>query len=246
MNIPYVITLWLLAATPLFAPLAVLAATIAGVAKVVDGDTLIVSGTKIRLTGIDAPETDQICLDGAGNTYACGVMARDNLIRLIENNPLICSGEEIDIYKRQLMTCFADDTDLNGAMVSAGWALAFQKYSKIYVKQELEARMLQSGLWSGAFIASWDWRRRDAGTEILGSFAVPLDAQELLPPKQVESASLRANCNIKGNISQKGERVYHMPSQRDYRKTSITEKNGERWFCSEDEAQAAGWRHAQK
>jgi hypothetical protein len=51
------------------------------------------------------------------------------------------------------------------------------------------------------------------------------------------------SCLIKGNISvATGEKIYHVPGQRDYEKTVITQSKGERWFCSEAEAVAAGWR----
>ena len=129
-------------------------------------------------------------------------------------------------------------------MVAGGWALAFRRYSDIYVGQEKAARASQAGMWSGAFIAPWDWRGRSPQTKILGASSVPINAQQHLLPKPVASAIPTTGCRIKGNISRNGKRIYHVPGQKDYDKTKITESQGERWFCTEKEAQAAGWRRA--
>lgn len=51
-------------------------------------------------------------------------------------------------------------------------------------------------------------------------------------------------CNIKGNVSTQGERIYHVPGQKYYNDTRISPSHGERWFCSEEEARAAGWRRS--
>lgn len=223
---------------------AVPAMTITGSARISDGDTISIEGTRIRLNGIDAPETDQVCLDKADNTYACGIAARDALTDLVQGRSVTCRGNEIDRYDRHIMTCFVGDADINAAMVGGGWALAFRRYSDVYVGEEQLARTQQAGLWSGAFIAPWDWRQRGPQTEILGALSVPINAQQQLLPQPVASESPITGCRIKGNISGNGTRIYHVPGQQDYDRTRITENKGERWFCTEDEAQAAGWRRA--
>jgi endonuclease YncB( thermonuclease family) len=247
-NAPMVIRVALipLIATILFADSAVTAtaATITGTARISDGDTITVNGTKIRLNGIDAPETDQVCIDTTEKTYPCGIAARDALAKLVQGHPVSCTGNETDRYGRRIMTCFVGETDINAAMVVGGWALAFRRYSDIYVGEEKAARTKQAGLWSGAFIAPWDWRQRGPQTEILGALSVPINAQQHLLPQPVASAIPTTGCQIKGNISRNGNRIYHVPGQKDYDKTRITESQGERWFCTEDEAQAAGWRRA--
>lgn len=230
----------ILLAGPTVAP----ASTLSGVATVSDGDTIMISGARIRLNGIDAPETDQACLSGTGKVYACGIAARDALMQLTGRKSLTCKGSEIDVYDRRLMTCFVDGVDINAAMVSRGWALAFRRYSNAYVNQERDAQRRQTGLWSGAFIAPWNWRTRDQQTEILGALVVPRDAQQKLVPKPFKSESSSTGCRIKGNINRKGVRIYHVPGQKFYDRTRITESKGERWFCSESEARAAGWRRA--
>ena len=54
----------------------------------------------------------------------------------------------------------------------------------------------------------------------------------------------QGNCVIKGNINTQGERIYHVPGQKYYDDTRISASHGERWFCSEEEARAAGWRRS--
>ena len=220
--------------------------TISGPARISDGDTITIKDKRVRLNGIDAPETDQICVNAAEKTYACGLAARAALVRLVRNRTISCTGNEIDRYDRRIMTCFVGEMDINAAMVAAGWALAFRRYSDIYVGEEQLARSQQAGLWSGAFIAPWDWRQRGPQTELLGAVSVPISAQQHLLPQPVASANPTTGCQIKGNISRNGTRIYHVPGQQDYHKTQIAESKGERWFCTEEEAQAAGWRRARK
>lgn len=237
--LPIIATILLAGAT-----VAAMATTITGTARVSDGDTISINGTRIRLNGIDAPETDQVCINKAGKNYTCGIAARDALARLVQGRSVTCTGNDIDRYGRRIMTCFVGETDINAAMVGGGWALAFRRYSDIYVGEEQLARAQQAGLWSGAFIAPWDWRHRGPQTEILGALSVPINAQQHLLPQPVASAIPTTGCQIKGNISRNGTRIYHVPGQQDYDKTRISESKGERWFCTEDEAQAAGWRRA--
>src|SRR5258708_7954398 len=109
------------------------AANITGVARIVDGDTLIVSPTKIRLEGIDAPETDQVCLNASGVRWTCGIVARDRLAVHIAGRDIGCTPVGIDAYKRTLGICRLAGEDLNGWMVDQGWALAYVKYSSMYV-----------------------------------------------------------------------------------------------------------------
>lgn len=220
------------------------ATTITGTARISDGDTISIEGTSIRLNGIDAPETDQVCVDATEKTYACGIAAREALIRLVHDHTVSCRGKEIDRYDRRIMTCFVSDTDINAAMVAGGWALAFRRYSDIYDGEEQIARTQPAGLWSGAFIAPWDWRHRGPQTEILGAVSVPISSQQHLLPQTAASAPPTTGCQIKGSISRDGTRIYHAPGQQDYDKARITESKGERWFCTEDEAQAAGWHRA--
>ncbi len=215
-----------------------------GIALVTDGDTIVIGKSRIRLEGIDAPETDQVCIDDKRQRFPCGLRARDALRELIGGQAIRCAGDAVDRYGRLLMTCWAGVRDINSAMVEAGWALAYTRYSDRYVPQERVAREHSRGLWAGAFIAPWDWRHRGPMTVILGSVAVPIDAQSMLLPSNSDAPSPVTGCTIKGNISRNGERIYHLRGMQDYDKVRIVDRNGERWFCTEDEARAAGWRRA--
>lgn len=126
---------------------------LAGTATIADGDTIVIAGERVRLKGIDAPEYDQIC-KREGADYACGKAARNYLRQLIGNRGVSCSGSERDRYDRLLGTCLAGDTDLNRAMVEAGWAVAFGDYHA----EETLARRDRMGLWAGRFDRPQSWR----------------------------------------------------------------------------------------
>jgi hypothetical protein len=119
--------------------------------------------------------------------------------------------------------------------------MAFVRYSSAYVGEEKQARHEQRGLWAGAFIAPWDWRHRDKGTEIHGALAVPIAAQAILLEPVSAAAAPSPECVIKGNVNREGERIYRMPGSSSYDKINM-HVEGKRWFCTEEEAKAAGWR----
>jgi endonuclease YncB( thermonuclease family) len=220
------------------------AADLSGIPRIVDGDTLAIGATKVRLEGIDAPETDQVCLNAKGVHWACGIDARDQLTAHIAGREINCAPHGTDAYRRTLATCYLAGEDLNHWLVQQGWALAYVKYSPAYVHAEENARIQQRGIWQGAFIAPWDWRHRNNKTVILGAFSVPIDAQAiLLGPSATEDAP-SPDCTIKGNVNRNGERIYHTEYQSSYARIRMDKGGGRRWFCTSDEAEAAGWRRA--
>ncbi|MGN6747622.1 MAG: thermonuclease family protein [Xanthobacteraceae bacterium] len=218
------------------------AAEFAGIPRIVDGDTLAIGPARIRLQGIDAPETDQVCLNASGQQWTCGLEARDRLAAHVAGREIRCVSTDIDVYGRELARCTVVGEDLNGWMVR--WALAYVRYSSAYVTAEAEARTRQSGLWQGAFIAPWDWRHRNKTTVILGAPSVPVNAQSVLLPRSATEGAPSAECTIKGNVNATGERIYHMPGQEFYAKVRMDVGKGKRWFCTPEEAEAAGWRRA--
>lgn len=133
------------------------AETISGQATVVDGDTLIVTGQRIRLWGIDAPESAQQC-DRETKPYPCGSEATKHLAALIQAGSVSCTVKTYDRYKRAVALCTSGSKDLSAEMVCAGWALAFVRYSADYVGQEQDAKANKRGMWSGSFAPPWDWR----------------------------------------------------------------------------------------
>jgi endonuclease YncB( thermonuclease family) len=216
---------------------------ISGVPRIVDGDTIAIGEVKIRLEGIDAPESDQVCLDAQVARWSCGNEATKQLSDHVADRPIVCTPTGQDVYKRVLAICHLGTEDLNAWMVRQGWALAFVKYSRLYVNDEENARNARRGLWSGAFIAPWDWRHRDRQTIVLGALSVPITAQSLLLAPASSAGAPSAQCLIKGNVNRKGERIYHLPGSVHYAQVNMN-GNEKRWFCTEDQAKAAGWRPA--
>jgi endonuclease YncB( thermonuclease family) len=218
------------------------AADFSGVPRIVDGDTLALGSTKVRLEGIDAPETEQVCLNANGVRWTCGIDARDQLVAHIAGREINCKSNGVDAYKRTLAICYLAGEDLNGWLVQQGWALAYVKYSSIYRQVEEEARTNRRGLWQRAFIAPWDWRHRNNKTVILSAFSVPINAQAMLLAPSGTDGAPSPECTIKGNVNSKGERIYHTQHQNAYAKIKMDKGGGRRWFCTPEEAEAAGWR----
>ena len=199
-----------------------LAAEQTGIPYVGDGDTITIANTKIRLQGIDAPETDQICLDESGARWTCGIEARNRLAAHIGSREVRCRLDDVDRYGRSLARCTVDGQDLNEWMVREGWALAYVQYSRSYVEMESDARANRRGLWRGAFVAPWDWRHRTEKTVVLGALSVPVSAKsELLAPAS-SAGSPSPECIIKGNFNRSGERIYHTPGQFAYSQIDMT------------------------
>lgn len=146
-------TLGLLSSAPLSA------AELIGTAKVIDGDTLEIQGQRIRLHGIDAPESRQYCL--ARNTeYPCGAMATSWVTGLTFGHETRCEGDKKGRYGRLLGVCFIDGKNLNSEIVRAGWALAYTRYSRDYLEVQAIAARNRQGIWAGKFTPPWEWRRR--------------------------------------------------------------------------------------
>lgn len=151
-----------------------------GIPRIVDGDTVAINGTKVRLQGIDAPETEQFCLDAKGQPADCGKGVRDRLIEKSAGRPWTCKVSGQDIYSRSLARCYVGGEDIQKWLVRSGFALSYKHYSHDYDADEQAARDARAGLWGGAFIAPWDWRHRNTSTEILGAVSVSIDAQKIL------------------------------------------------------------------
>ena len=137
----------------------VTAQTFTGVASVTDGDSLEIRGTRIRLHGIDAPESRQLCTRPSGQSWRCGQQAALALSDRIGRRSVICVARDTDRYGRTIAVCSQDGIDLNAWMVAEGWAVAYRQYSRDYVLADTEARSAGRNIWSGTFVMPWDWRR---------------------------------------------------------------------------------------
>ncbi len=202
---------------------------IVGRASVIDGDTLEIRGTRIRLQGVDAPESAQLCQDRAGKDYRCGQKAALALADWIGTANVSCEPQDKDRYGRTVAVCSKGGADLNAWLAENGHALAYREYSKAYVDEEAAASSAKVGIWAGTFTKPWDWRKEKRG----GSASAPAK------PTRASDATgaTGAGCTIKGNINGKGERIYHTASSRMYARTQA-----EQMFCSEEQARAAGFR----
>ena len=133
-------------------------ADVAGVASVIDGDTLEIHGQRIRLHGIDAPESRQLCrLDG--KPWQCGKDAANALADKIARRPVTCEDLGRDRYKRIIAKCTVAGEDLGAWMVSRGLALAYRRYSLDNFDEEADAQAARRGIWAGEFVKPWEWRR---------------------------------------------------------------------------------------
>ena len=133
---------------------------IVGEAEIVDGDTITVNHVRIRLFGIDAPESDQSCFDDNGKQYSCGQLASVALNELIADNPVSCTPVDRDRYGRTVAICkSADGNDLSDDMVRLGFAVDYRHYSHgRYEVAEQEARAAHRGIWAGRFVDPGSWR----------------------------------------------------------------------------------------
>jgi endonuclease YncB( thermonuclease family) len=195
-----------------------------GSASVSDGDTIEIGDDVVRLFGIDAAELSQSCSTKGKTRWRCGTQARNRLIEIIDDRYVRCAGNQRDNYGRLLARCTVDGgaIDLGGTLVLEGLAWAFRRYSDLYIAEEEDARAARRGVWRAPTQPPWEFRAA-----------------------RWNSASQKApegNCPIKGNISFDGERIYHTPWSPWYDRTIIRPEYGERWFCDEAEALAAGWR----
>jgi len=219
------------------------AAEITGrVTRFIDGDSFEIGNDEVRLFGIDAPEGRQDCRRN-GQTWRCGDDARAKLRSLVEGATLRCTARDMDEYGRSVSVCKNGNVDINAEMVRSGMAVAYRRYSNDYVDEENEAKNAKRGLWAGEFTNPSEYRRENRGETPRPSQQSP--ASRSAPGGGTTATqSSSSGCRIKGNINTRGERIYHVPGSDSYDITVIDERAGERWFCSEAEARAAGWRAA--
>lgn len=141
-------------------------------AQVISGDTLALGNRYLRLYGIDAPENNQQCADAAGRSYSCGRQAAAWLSSWLQDNVLECRIMQQDERGNMVGVCSLGAYDLGAALVNAGWAVAYTKYTDIYAPYQIQAQENKRGLWQGEFYMPWDWRKlqnRKANIKIIKS-----------------------------------------------------------------------------
>jgi endonuclease YncB( thermonuclease family) len=222
------------------------AADVTGVPKIRDGDQMTIGATRIRLAGMDSPGLDQLCLNAAGERWTCGVAAHEALVEHVGDKSWTCHVLRTDRFGRSVAKCEVDGEDISQWMVKSGWALSYVRFSHAYDADEKAAREAKAGLWAGAFFAPWDWRVRNKKTTILGSIKPPEDALPILLASASGHVAPSPTCRIKGNVNRAGVCIYHTPESRWYAKISMRISKGTRWFCSKEEAEAAGCRETRR
>ena len=196
------------------------------VVRVVDGDTIeIEGGERVRYIGIDTPET----VDPRKPVQCFGVEASNKNKELVEGKMVRLERDttDRDKYNRLLRYVWVGDIFVNLELVKQGFAYSYSyppdiKYQDQFIKAQQGAREAKQGLWS----------------------ACPPTLEQATPASAISPAPNGDFCLIKGNISSSGEKIYHLPGCGSYSKTKIDEARGEKWFCSELEAQSTGWRKA--
>jgi micrococcal nuclease len=205
----------------------------ARVLRAVDGDTLKLNidgrTETVRLIGVDTPETvhpkKPVQYFGKEASAFTHHMADGKTVRL-EFDPASAATHHRDRYGRLLAYVFLEDgTLLNAEIVRRGYGHTYTRFPFARMEEfrtlEREARTAGRGLWAGS------------------------DGVTPTPTPEVGGGSNK-KCRIKGNVSARGEKIYHLPGQQHYDATRIDEARGERWFCTEEEAVTAGWRRAKR
>jgi endonuclease YncB( thermonuclease family) len=218
-------------------------------AIVKDGGTLLLGNVTYWLSGIDAPEFDQMCIDDHADPWACGVEARDRLVTLIGDHEVRCEdlGPDRTHKNRHIAICTADgETSLNQLLVRQGFALNQEPPAKgFFGEDEASAKNDRLGLWKGCFVAPQDFRSgQRSGALLGGSCRTDKDSEirEVLFP---DDPAMPPGCNIKAKFALRARLtgnvgIYHLQNCSSY--PGLTKPD--RWFCSEDDAQAAGFRRA--
>ena len=215
-----------------------------------DGSTLQLGSVTYRLDGIDTPALDQVCIDEHADAWTCGVEAREQLTRLIGGRAVRCDDLGVDptASKRHLGVCTVEGetTSLSELLVRQGFALNVEASATGRFKpDEARARENRQGLWKGCFVAPQEFRRgKKDGTLLGGSCRADRDQEirEVLFPVDL---AMPSGCNIKGKFAVRARvtgnlGIYHLQACRSY--PALTKPD--RWFCSEEDAQAAGFRRA--
>ncbi|WP_055087051.1 thermonuclease family protein, partial [Jannaschia donghaensis] len=164
---------------------------------------------------------DQTCTDRTGVAIRCGALATAATRALYEGRMAECHVTATDRYDRALATCHVGGVDVNADLVRRGLARVYRD-NRTYLNEQRDAKRNARGLWAYDMMDPAAWRAQRRAV------------------RNTDDASA-GPCSIKGNISDNG-RIYHLPGDRYYARTRIAERSGERWFCSEADARAAGWR----
>jgi endonuclease YncB( thermonuclease family) len=188
------------------------AVEISGVPKIREADQIQIGSTRIRLGGIDAPSTDQLCLNTQGERWACGVAARDELIKHVGTRSWTCQTRTTDRRGRTVARCQVDGEDIQKWLATNGWALALRSPLLLRQSWSVEGasmpprrmRVLPIWIWSasrifGTPLISTAWpatghsRTRQASEILRSVIGIPGEAVRTLPLRLCGQKALRAS-----------------------------------------------------
>jgi endonuclease YncB( thermonuclease family) len=225
-------------------------AGLAASATVRDGNTIQLGDVTFRLDGLDAPEFDQTCIDDHADPWTCGIEARDQFTKLIGGREVRCDdlGPDKTSRKRRLGICTVqgDKASLNQQLVRLGFALSGDGSTKArFADDAASARDARTGLWKGCFVTPREFRVGKKDGALIGAACRSDRDKEIRAALFPEDFAAPAGCNIKGKFAVRARvtfnlGIYHLRGCPSY--PAITEPD--RWFCTEDDAQAAGFRKA--
>lgn len=192
---------------------------ISGPATAITGDVMRVDGALVRIDGIEAPASQQPCLRANGRRWNCAASAKTGLNKIIRGRVVTCTRSGQDDAGRTLARCTVDGNDVAAQLVRSGYVFAVSSYFSSLASEETAARNAKAGIWQGDVARPQAWR-----------------------DQTWEAAKRQApdGCPIKG-VVRASSKIYALPWSDAYANAKVRPERGERWFCSEDEAKAAGF-----
>lgn len=226
------------------------APVLAAGAIVRDGDTIQLGDAVYRLDGVDAPELDQICIDDHADPWSCGVEARDQLTKLIAGRAVHCDdlGTDKPHKNRRIGFCSVDGdaVSLNQQLARSGYAISVEPAVKVHdTADAADAEAAKRGIWKGCFVAPTEFRVGKKDGPLIGASCRADRDREIRAVLFPDAPAMPSGCAIKAKFAVRARMtgnigIYHLQGCPSY--PAITEPD--RWFCSEDDARAAGFRRA--
>jgi endonuclease YncB( thermonuclease family) len=192
---------------------------ISGPATAITGDVMRVDGVLVHIDGIEAPAPQQPCFRANGRRWSCAASAKTGLNKIIRGRVVTCTRSGQDDAGRTLARCAVDGNDVATQLVRNGYVFAVSSYFSSLASEETAARNAKAGIWQGNVVRPQAWRDQTWET-----------AKRQAPD----------GCPIKG-VVRASSKVYALPWSDTYANAKVRPERGERWFCSEDEAKAAGF-----
>jgi endonuclease YncB( thermonuclease family) len=199
--------------------------------QVTSGDTLRLDGRVVRLSGVEAPDRQQLCTRGTSKRWRCGEAAQSALERVVKSKTLRCVVASTDASGRSLATCTVDGRDIAADLLKDGHVFSTSGYFGSYASLESAARAAKIGLWAGEAERPADYRSR---------------LWEAAKQTAPDGCPIKATAQSSGQSGGQSGKSYVLPWASDYARTNVRATRGDRWFCSEQDAIAAGFKPSER